>query len=108
MATAGSHDAYVVRTYGLLPGEYAGLLQYQGGKCFACSRALTATARRYAVDHDHKVEKESGTRASVRGLLCKRHNNILRDVRDSIAELESLVEYLRNPPAQQFFRSKQP
>jgi len=97
-ATAGSHDGYVVKTYGLLPGEYAAQLAYQQNKCAICAKPLTSTARRYAVDHDHKIEKELGTRPSVRGLLCKRHNNLLRDVRDSVETLQAAIDYLQDPP----------
>jgi hypothetical protein len=98
-STAGSHDLYVQKTYGLLPGEYAILLAHQNGKCFICPRPLTSTSRRYAVDHDHKAEKLYGTRQSIRGLLCKRHNNLLRDVRDSVETLQKAIDYLTAPPA---------
>lgn len=94
-----THDSYVVKTYGLESGEYARLLQKQGGKCAICPRPLTSTKRRYAVDHDHAVEKTHGIRYSIRGLLCKRHNNLLRDVRDDIPTLQAAIDYLTNPPA---------
>jgi Recombination endonuclease VII len=104
--SARTHDSYVVKTYGLEPGEYARLLELQGGQCPICSGPLTATKRRYAVDHDHKVEKTHGVRWSIRGLLCKRHNNLLRDVRDDIDTLQAAIDYLKNPPAWPITRAK--
>jgi hypothetical protein len=98
-ASAARHDAYVVVTYELMPGEYAKLLKQQGGKCAICPEPLKYTKRRYAVDHDHARERLLGTRKSIRGLLCKRHNNLLRDVRDSIEVLENALAYLKDPPA---------
>lgn len=93
------HDAYVVKTYELLPGEYKRLLKEQKGKCAICPEPLKYTKRRYAVDHDHAAEKILGTRLSIRGLLCKRHNNLLRDVRDSVETLQAAIDYLLRPPA---------
>lgn len=103
--SARTHDAYVVKEYELLPGEYAAMLKKQDGKCKICPRPLTATKRRYAVDHDHAVAKTHGMRWSIRGLLCKRHNNLLRDVRDSIETLEAAIAYLKNPPAWEITRN---
>jgi hypothetical protein len=88
-----------VKTYALLPGEYAKLLKNQNGKCAICPAPLKYTKRRYAVDHCHATEKILGTRKSIRGLLCKRHNNLLRDVRDSIEILQAAIDYLTDWPA---------
>lgn len=54
---------------------------------------------RLNVDHDHKVEKERGSRASVRGLLCRRCNKLLRDCRDNPDLLRALVRYLTAWPS---------
>jgi len=99
MSSDKRHDSYVVVTYELEPGEYKELLKNQDGKCAICPAPLKYTKRRYAVDHDHKAEKILGTRLSIRGLLCKRHNNLLRDVRDSIDTLQAAIDYLTAPPA---------
>ena len=104
-ASGRRHDQYVVKTYELESGEYARMLKAQKGKCAICPRPLTATKRRYAVDHDHAKEKLLGTRWSIRGLLCKRHNNLLRDVRDDIDTLQAAIDYLRNPPAHEVLRT---
>lgn len=99
------HDGYVVKTYELLPGEYAVMLKEQKGKCAICPAPLKYTKRRYAVDHDHKKEKLYGMRKSIRGLLCKRHNNLLRDVRDSVEVLQAAIDYLLDPPAHKVLKN---
>lgn len=56
-----SHDRYVVRTYGLVAGQYGEILREQGNVCAICHKQ---PRRRYlAVDHDHHT-------GQVRGLLC--------------------------------------
>ncbi len=97
-ASDANHARRIQDLYGITPEEYQALLEWQHGVCGACGQA-----RRYRlnVDHDHKVEREQGSRASVRGLLCRRCNKLLRDARDSIELLLALAEYLRNPPAKE-------
>lgn len=56
-----THDRYVVRTYGLAPGEYAELLAAQNGRCAICMKV--PRRRRLAVDHDHQTGRP-------RALLC--------------------------------------
>lgn len=96
--------------YGLTAEEDLAIAVLQGKKCAGCKQP-----RRYNlhVDHDHKVEKallakgvEPGmaARLSVRGKLCARCNKVLRDIRDNAEALESLAEYLRNPPAKRVLR----
>jgi hypothetical protein len=96
--TAGSHETYVGKTYGLYPGEYARIFDTQDGRCAICRRA-TGVRRRLAVDHDHQVERERGVRASVRGLLCKSCNTILGRFRDDVDTFQRAIDYLNNPPA---------
>jgi hypothetical protein len=93
-----AHAHRIEATYAITAEEYEAIEAYQGGVCAACGQA-----RKYKlnVDHDHKVEKEEGTRASVRGLLCRRCNKLLRDCRDDIQLLLALVRYLRKPPAKE-------
>lgn len=91
------HASHAKATYALEPGEYEALLEAQGGTCAVCPRK--PVRRRHAVDHDHKLEAELGIRASLRGLLCKQHNNVLRDCRDDAALLRRLADYLDDPPA---------
>ena len=89
--TAASHDAYVVETYGLRPGEYKALYAAQGGRCYICLRAK-GLSRRLAVDHDHAT-------GFVRGLLCTTCNKELGHARDDPAHFERAIEYLKEPPA---------
>lgn len=56
-----AHEKYVIKTYGLIPGEYAEMLARQDGRCAICARI--PRNRRLAVDHDHNT-------GEVRGLLC--------------------------------------
>lgn len=56
-----AHDKYVVRQYGLAPGQYAAMLKEQEGRCAICRRR--PVRRRLAVDHDHNDGR-------VRALLC--------------------------------------
>ena len=90
--TAASHDAYVVDTYGLRPGEYSTLVAAQGGRCFICQRATGAT-RRLACDHDHAT-------GYMRGALCRPCNRMLGHARDDVEFFKRAIEYLNNPPAQ--------
>lgn len=94
--SAAAHARRLLELYGITALEYAALLLFQKGVCAGCGQA-----RRYRlnVDHDHKVEKERGSRASVRGLLCRRCNKLLRDCRDNAELLEALAHYLRHWPS---------
>lgn len=69
----------------------------QGHVCAICEQP-----RKYKlnIDHDHAVERQTGSaRLSVRGLLCRRCNKMLAVAGDSIEVLENAVDYLRYPPA---------
>lgn len=47
------------------------------------------------VDHDHSCcPQRKACKRCVRGLVCARHNHALGKVRDSVAELEALAQYL--------------
>ena len=78
-------------TYGLQRGEYAKLLEAQGGKCAVCLKVL---AYKPHVDHDHKT-------GAVRGLLCKSDNShVLKYARDDPERLRRAASYLEHPPAE--------
>ena len=87
--SASTHARRIESTYGLTADEYERLLTHQGGACAICGGA-----RRYRlnVDHDHAT-------GVVRGLLCRRCNKLLRDVRDSRAVLNRAGSYLAHTPA---------
>ncbi|MFY1686296.1 endonuclease VII domain-containing protein [Plantactinospora sp. WMMB782] len=93
-----AHGRRVKSVYGITGEEYDQLYEAQGERCAICPRARGIT-RRLAVDHDHAVEAEQGSRASVRGLLCGPCNDMLAHVRDDPEVLAKAIEYLRNPPA---------
>lgn len=88
--SASTHARRIELTYGLSAADYQRLLAFQGGACAGCKGV-----RKYRlnVDHDHAT-------GLVRGLLCRRCNKLLRDVRDSIDVLAGAIDYLRTPPAQ--------
>jgi hypothetical protein len=97
-ASKALHDKRVGEVYGLSPGQYDELLEYQGG-----GDAVTGQrprAKRLAVDHDHKT-------GEVRGLLLK-HTNFyvlgwLEGFDDPFAILDALREYLIEPPARRLW-----
>lgn len=91
-----SRAAHVKRTYDITAEEAKAILEVQGGVCAGCREPR---GYELPVDHDHSLERRLGTRASVRGRLCKRCNKVLRDVRDDPDTLRNLAEYLESPPA---------
>lgn len=90
-----AHGRRVNELYGITPAEYERLFRSQAGACAICQGTRPY---RLHVDHDHKVEKEKGARASVRGLLCKRCNSLLARVGDNPWLLRSAALYLEAPP----------
>ena len=91
-----AHGTRIEATYGITATEYNTLLNYQNGACAMCGGT-----RKYRlhVDHDHKLEREQGSRASVRGLLCARCNKLLAKAGDDTNLLAAAIKYLKNPPA---------
>ena len=61
-------DKYLRTKYGITEEEYLHLLKFNDGGCWICGRKPKTGSLN--VDHDHKIEKEKGLRASIRGLLC--------------------------------------
>ena len=99
----GARNSQLKRLYGITMDEYIEIKESQDGKCAICQRA-TGTARALAVDHDHKIEEQSGLRASVRGLLCSKCNDLLGHVRDDPATLLRAIDYLNAPPARNILK----
>lgn len=95
---AASKNSSLKIKYGITFEEYGAIKEIQGGKCAICQRA-TGAYRALAVDHDHAIEKELGLRASVRGLLCSKCNEILGHFRDDPEMFFRAITYLRMPPA---------
>jgi len=85
-----SHEARVMDTYGLGPGEYETLFQAQRGRCAICGGTRR---QRLSVDHCHKT-------GIVRGLLCRMCNGrLLTSARDRPEVLRAAADYLEDPPA---------
>jgi len=89
--SASAHARRVQTTYGLTAEQYDALLAHQDGRCAICRGRRPY---RLNVDHDHS----SGL---VRGLLCRRCNRLLRDVRDQHAVLDGAARYLLRSPAEE-------
>lgn len=96
---------HLLKTYGLSLEDYEALLRAQGGVCAICHGARSYNL---AVDHCHKTEAawidvgldpQIAARRSVRGLLCKAHNKLLREVRDNPQILRAAADYLDDAPA---------
>lgn len=92
-----SKNVRLVETYDITLKEWNAILDLQGGVCAICSGRRST----YDTDHDHQSEKQNGTRASVRGILCRRCNRrLLPGCTDSIDILVRAIAYLEDPPAQ--------
>lgn len=75
--------------YGVTPGQYAALLDAQGGVCDICGKA--PIIRALCVDHDHETGK-------VRALLCSPCNLTLGQSRDP-EWFRSAADYLERHAA---------
>lgn len=84
-------DARLKRLYGLEPGEYEKILNYQGGVCFICNRP-PKEGKNLHVDHSHI----SGL---TRGLLCWKDNAALGKFNDNLTRLQNAYEYIIAPPS---------
>lgn len=93
-----SRLAHVKQSYGLTAEEYALLVQAADGACMCCHERR-AKGYSWSVDHDHAVEREMGTRASIRGLVCRRCNRILRICGDSASLLRKVAAFLDKWPS---------
>jgi hypothetical protein len=86
-----------LRAFGMSIGDYALMLQAQGGVCAICGQDETRTVQgrviRLAVDHSH-------THGHVRGLLCAGCNLALGHFESKGVSIEMAVRYLedREPP----------
>ena len=92
------HDQRTQQTYGLGPGQYKELLEFQGG--VSAITGATPKTKRLAVDHDHET-------GEVRGLLTKHENfyviGWLERHDDPFAILDALRDYLTEPPARRLW-----
>lgn len=74
----------LIKVYGLKEGEYAQVLERQGGVCALCGKKPGRV--RLAVDHDHQTNR-------VRGLVHSRCNRGLAPFEHSVEALVRLIVY---------------
>ncbi len=67
--------------------NYESRLIAQGGICATCGRQPGVGKSSLHVDHDHETGK-------IRGLLCQQCNRALGLVKDNIATLAAMIDYL--------------
>lgn len=81
------------RQYGLTMFDYMRMLEAQGGLCAICQQPemlvfkKTGEVMNLAVDHCHKTGR-------VRGLLCRRCNQVLGRMEDNPEWLKRMIDYL--------------
>lgn len=98
---ARTHDVYMVRQYGLRPGEYEALKASQGGRCAICQVA-TGSTKALALEHDHghcnvcATGKCCGAPEAIRGLACGPDNEIIGKL--NAQQLIRAARYLLDPP----------
>jgi hypothetical protein len=93
-----AHHRMTQNNYGLSPGEYDELKEFQGGVCAICERA-TGKTKRLAIDHDHDCcSGKTSCGQCVRGLLCSLCNSMLAHARDDPTFFRRAFAYLRCPP----------
>lgn len=98
----------------ITPEEWVALYEAQGGRCAICRCPLVnrynpgsqdPDAKIANTDHDHKLEKAAGLRASIRGLLCLYDNRyVLVALHDNAERAQNAADYLRDPPARKVIR----
>jgi len=76
------------RMYGITLEEHTKMFEKQNGVCAICKKPGDGKWKKLCVDHCHTTGK-------VRGLLCKRCNIALGEVRDNTHILQSMIEYLQ-------------
>lgn len=74
--------------------EYNKLFSIQEGFCKLCNVHQSNIKKRFAVDHCHKTEKETGE-ILVRGLLCDNCNKGLGHFKDNLKTINKSIRYLK-------------
>lgn len=79
-------ERQLMRKYGMAEGDYARMLEEQGGVCALCGKKPGRI--RLAVDHDHKT-------GTVRALLHARCNRAIGVFEFSVDTLIRLIAYIQ-------------
>lgn len=82
--------------YGLTPLDVEKLLEIQNYSCAICKELLKP---RRTVDHSHQCCASTRSCGKcVRGILCVRCNTFLGVIENNVGILDSVQNYLTNPP----------
>ena len=81
--------------YGITKQQYDAIFHQQGGVCAVCG----CTPDSDRCTHGHLVVDHCHGTGIVRGLLCSRCNSTIGGSMDNVATLESLIRYIKQPPA---------
>lgn len=65
------------------------MINIQGNRCKICGKLIEGKGHSAIPDHDHLT-------GEVRGILCKKCNNLLGMAGDSTLILEAAIEYLKS------------
>jgi hypothetical protein len=83
-------DARLKRLYGLQPGEFEKVLEFQNGVCFICEKP-PKEGKNLHVDHCHHT-------GLTRGLLCWKDNVAVGKFNDDSTRCYRASKYLISPP----------
>jgi|SRR3954462_11655474 len=107
-----NHSSRMQKMYNLSDGEYDALYEAQGGMCYTCGSwtGNRGLSKKLSVDHDHSCCPAPPICGKcIRGLICGPCNTMIGELGDSkghaILRLQKLMDYLKNPPAQNLLRS---
>lgn len=95
-----------VSKYKISSAEWVAIWKSQDGRCFICQKPLrnrfdpASEGKTAAVDHDHRIERERGPRASIRGLLCTLPCNYSLVQHWTPERLARAADYVARLPAQ--------
>jgi hypothetical protein len=71
------------------------LLVEQNGRCKICGTKEPGGMGAFHIDHDHRCcPSKKCCGKCIRGLLCRRCNDMLGKVADSIETLQAMIAYL--------------
>ncbi len=76
------------RSYGLAPGQYAAMLDAQGGCCAICGTTDPSPRKNFCVDHCHDTNR-------IRGLLCTNCNTGIGSLKHDIKTMLRAIQYLQ-------------